>query len=62
MRFLPNGPDVPRELIEAQERGEVIFICGAGVSRAAGLPLFRGLVEHVYRHLGEHWDLYPAER
>jgi NAD-dependent SIR2 family protein deacetylase len=62
MRFLPTGPDIPLELISAQEKGQTIFVCGAGVSRGAGLPLFRGLVEGVYQHLGEDWNLHPAER
>jgi NAD-dependent SIR2 family protein deacetylase len=62
MRFLPNGPDIPAELIAAQEKGETLFVCGAGVSRTVGLPLFRGLVEGVYRELGEDWRLHPAER
>jgi hypothetical protein len=39
--------DVPIELVSAQEKGQTIFVCGAGVSRGAGLPLFRGLVEGV---------------
>jgi hypothetical protein len=62
MKFLPNGPDIPADLIAAQERGETLFICGVGVSCTVGLPLFRGLVEHVYRALGEDWKLHPAER
>ena len=62
MRFRLDGPDIPAELIAAQEKGETIFICGAGVSRTAGLPLFRGLVEGVYRELSEDWRRYPAER
>lgn len=62
MRFTPNGPDIPLDLVAAQERGETIFVCGAGVSRGAGLPLFRGLVEGVYERLGEDWNLHPAER
>ncbi len=62
MRFAANGPDVPLDLIAAQERGQTIFVCGAGVSRGAGLPLFRGLVEGVYQRLGEDWNLHPAER
>jgi len=62
MRFLPAGPDIPAELISAQERGQTIFVCGAGVSRNAGLPLFRGLVEGIYQHLGEDWNLHAAER
>jgi NAD-dependent SIR2 family protein deacetylase len=62
MHFLPAGPDIPLELVAAQEKGETIFVCGAGVSRGVGLPLFRGLVEGVYQHLGEDWTLHPAER
>jgi SIR2-like domain len=62
MRFLPHGPDIPDELITAQEKGQIIFVCGAGVSCAAGLPLFKGLVERVYEKLGEDWNLHPAER
>ncbi len=41
--------------------GRTIFICGAGVSVGAGLPLFRGLVERIYRQLGEDFTLHPAE-
>jgi SIR2-like protein len=62
MRFRPSGPDIPAELIAAQEKGETIFVCGAGVSRTVGLPLFRGLVEGIYRELSEDWRRYPAER
>jgi hypothetical protein len=62
VRFVANGPEVPVELIAAQERGETLFICGAGISRTVGLPLFRGLAKGVYRSLGEDWNLHPAER
>lgn len=47
MRFLPGGPDIPSDLVAAQEMGQTLFVCEAGVSRTAGLPLFRGLVEGV---------------
>ncbi|WP_420668062.1 SIR2 family protein [Cribrihabitans neustonicus] len=62
MKLLPDGPDIPQELIAAQEKGEVLFICGAGVSMTVGLPSFRGLVAAVYGELGENWHLHPAER
>ena len=62
MRFLPDGPDIPAELIAAQEKGQTIFVCGAGVSRTVGLPLFRGLVEGIYQHLKEDWTAHIAER
>ncbi|MEZ0470164.1 SIR2 family protein [Luteimonas salinilitoris] len=62
MRFFESGPDIPAELIVAQERGETLFVCGAGVSRTVDLPLFGELVERVYRRLGEDWTHHPAER
>jgi NAD-dependent SIR2 family protein deacetylase len=62
MRFRPDGPDIPDDLIALQEKGETIFICGAGISRMIGLSSFRGLVERVYAELGEDWRMHPAER
>jgi hypothetical protein len=62
MRFIEAGPDIPTDLVVAQERGETLFVCGAGVSRTVGLPLFSGLVEGVYRRLGEDWAHHLAER
>ena len=44
-------PAVPERLLLAHARGEVLFICGAGISRPAGLPDFRELVLEVYRVL-----------
>lgn len=52
MRFLANGPAIPDELLIARDEGNVIFFCGAGVSRAgAGLPTFLELAERVTRAL-----------
>ena len=62
MRFFPEGADVPDGVARLQEEGQTIFVCGAGVSRTIGLPLFRGLVDRVYAELGEDWNLHPAER
>lgn len=61
MKFLNNGPDIPKNLIEAQERGDAMFICGAGISKAAGLPSFKELVQKIYETLGEDWSIHPAE-
>ena len=44
-------PPVPERLLLAHARGEVLFICGAGISRPAGLPDFRLLVLDVYENL-----------
>ena len=42
---------IPERLLLAHARGEVLFICGAGISRPVGLPDFRELVIDVYRQL-----------
>ena len=52
MRFLADGPDIPDELLEARDKGEVVFLCGAGVSYPAGMPTFLGLAQYVIQELG----------
>lgn len=52
MQFVPNGPDIPDALLQAHEEGRVVFFCGAGISRPAGLPGFKGLVDEIYRIVG----------
>ena len=44
-------PPIPERLLLAHARGEVLFICGAGISTPAGLPKFRELVLDVYEQL-----------
>ena len=44
-------PPVPERLLLAHARGEVLFICGAGVSQPVGLPDFRQLVLDIYESL-----------
>jgi NAD-dependent SIR2 family protein deacetylase len=53
MRFLPNSADIPQDLIRSVGDGEVIFLCGAGVSLAVGLPTFKKLTDDVYASIGE---------
>ena len=53
MRFLADGPEIPGDLLYARDEGEVLFFCGAGVSRAeAGGPSFWELAERVVTSLG----------
>jgi hypothetical protein len=52
MRFLADGPNIPEELLESRDNGNVVFFCGAGISRPAGLPGFADLAEQVVNKLG----------
>lgn len=62
MQFLENSPDIPDGLIRSVVNGDAVFLCGAGVSKPAGLPLFEELTDRVYETLGESKDSEPAER
>ena len=53
MQFVKGGPDFPIDILQAQEEGKLVLFCGAGVSSAAKLPGFKGLVELVYENVGE---------
>ncbi|MDE0029652.1 MAG: hypothetical protein OXU42_09665 [Deltaproteobacteria bacterium] len=52
MRFLPEGPNIPDELLEERDNGQVVFLCGAGVSYPSGMPDFRDLAKFVVEQLG----------
>lgn len=56
MQFVTNGPDIPDALLQAHEEGRVVFFCGAGISRPAGLPDFGGLVQRLFQQAGEPAD------
>lgn len=47
MHSLRDGPDVPDRLIQAHEDSNVVFFCGAEISRPAGLPGFPGLASKL---------------
>jgi hypothetical protein len=51
--FTTDGPEIPIEVLQALEDGELVFFCGAGVSKPAGLPLFGGLVKAIYECVHE---------
>ena len=59
-RLIAGGPDIPAELIQKQEAGEMVFFCGAGISLPTGLPGFRGLVDQLYSSL--HISPEPSEQ
>jgi hypothetical protein len=62
MKFVEASADIPNELIRAVNDGQVVFLCGAGVSKGVGLPLFQDLTDAIYAKLGESRDNEAAER
>lgn len=58
IKFSENGPEIPSALLDALIAGDVVFICGAGIS-APQLPHFRLLVQQVYDQLNAEMD--PSE-
>jgi hypothetical protein len=56
VQFVTHGPDIPDALLQAHEEGRVVFFCGAGISRPAGLPDFGGLVQRLFQQAGEPAD------
>jgi SIR2-like domain len=62
MKFTETSADIPSELIHEVNDGEVVFLCGAGVSRGVGLPSFQKLTDDVYTKLGESQANEAAER
>jgi hypothetical protein len=56
MRFFAAGPNIPDDLLEQRDRGNVVFFCGAGVSVPSGLPGFSQLTKRTIRALGTPAD------
>jgi hypothetical protein len=52
MRFTEAGPRIPNELLDSRDAGDVVFLCGAGISIPAALPDFFKLTTDVARGLG----------
>lgn len=53
MRFCESGPVIPDHLLWERDAGNVVFICGAGISaQKAGLPDFENLAKEVMKYLG----------
>ncbi len=59
LQFSDDGPEFPSALIEEMRRGDVVFLCGAGVS-APQMPGFAGLVTSIFERRG--WEPNASER
>lgn len=55
LRFSEEGPEFPSTLVDALLKGEVVFLCGAGIS-APQLPGFARLVDRCYDELNLEKD------
>jgi hypothetical protein len=52
VKFIASGPDIPDKLLWERDAGQVVFVCGAGVSRAkANMPDFPTLASQVLDQL-----------
>jgi NAD-dependent SIR2 family protein deacetylase len=51
LRFSDDGPAFPNDLVDHMLDGDVVFLCGAGVS-APQLPMFGELVDQIYPRIG----------
>lgn len=60
LRFSNKGPEFPEQLVDALLTGDVVFLCGAGIS-SPQLPLFAGLVDECADRLGLEKNASEAE-
>ena len=56
MRFKADGPAIPDSLLEERDAGNVVFLCGAGVSIPSGMPDFLTLAKDVKDKVGPPSD------
>ena len=47
MKFFSDGPSIPDVLLERCDAGQVVFLCGAGVSKNSEMPDFIELTKYV---------------
>lgn len=59
LSFSDDGPDFPGDFVDSLLAGDVIFLCGTGVS-APQMPGFQRLVEDTYSKIGV--DMTDSER
>ena len=50
LRISENGPELPNGLVDSVLAGEVVFLCGTGIS-APQIPDFKRLVDRTYEIL-----------
>src|ERR1700730_9255628 len=55
LKYFEDGPTFPDELLDQLMAGEVVFLCGAGVSFPQ-LPGFKDLVEKTFDRLDLEMD------
>ena len=58
MKFINDegAPDLPEELLTAQQSDNLVLFCGSGISVPAGLPDFKTLVENLWNNLSSQHE------
>ena len=59
IQFVPQGPQIPEEILQALRYDNLVFFCGAGISRPNGLPLFDKLAEKVCKSFNLNINNHP---
>lgn len=59
LKFSDKGPAFPGQLVNAMLAGDVVFLCGAGIS-APQLPTFKKLVDQCFENL--HLNMSASEK
>ena len=62
MHVVDGGPKVPGTVLDAQEKGELVFLCGSGISVRNDLPTFAELVNNVWHHFESPLDIEEVIR
>ncbi|MDE0091679.1 MAG: hypothetical protein OXN83_00140 [Oligoflexia bacterium] len=51
IQFIPQGPQIPEEVIQALNNDNLVLFCGSGISMNNGLPSFEDLVKKICKNL-----------
>lgn len=62
IQFIPQGPQIPEEIMQALNNDNLVLFCGAGISMNNGLPSFEDLVKEVCEKLHININEQPLLR
>ena len=56
LQLIQDGHQIPEEIAQALRYDNLVFFCGAGISKPNGLPLFDELAEKACENLNSKID------